>query len=57
VPCDSAEVEPQFQKLAIYARDDGQHDGGQPTHVARQFPNGRWTSKIGELEDIEHELY
>jgi hypothetical protein len=25
-------------------------------HVARQLPTGRWTSKLGELEDIEHDL-
>jgi hypothetical protein len=56
VPCESVEFEPTFQKVAIYTRDDGQPDGGQPTHVARQLPNGKWTSKMGELEDIEHEL-
>ena len=27
-----------------------------PTHAARQFPGGRWTSKLGPAEDIEHEL-
>ena len=26
-------------------------------HPARQLPDGRWTSKLGELEDIEHELH
>jgi len=25
------------------------------THAARQLPNGRWTSKLGKAEDIEHE--
>jgi hypothetical protein len=25
-------------------------------HAARQLPSGRWTSKIGVLEDIEHSL-
>ncbi len=29
---------------------------GVPKHAARQLPNGRWTSKCGELEDIEHAL-
>ena len=24
------------------------------THIARQLPNGRWTSKFGNWEDIEH---
>jgi len=55
-PCDNSEVEPGFQKIAIYAREDSINDAGQPTHAARQLPNGKWTSKIGEFEDIEHEL-
>jgi hypothetical protein len=25
------------------------------THAARQLDNGKWTSKLGQLEDIEHE--
>ncbi|TAF36353.1 MAG: hypothetical protein EAZ69_10585 [Oscillatoriales cyanobacterium] len=29
---------------------------GIPTHAARQLANGKWTSKLGWLEDIEHEL-
>lgn len=24
------------------------------SHVARQLPDGRWTSKLGPDEDIEH---
>ena len=55
-PCDNSEVEPGFQKIAIYAKEDSVNDAGQPTHAARQLPNGRWTSKIGYFEDIEHEL-
>ncbi|MBC6418616.1 MAG: hypothetical protein GDA44_07390 [Prochloron sp. SP5CPC1] len=54
--CDSAKLEPGWQRVAIYTRNNGDPDDAQPTHVARQLPNGRWTSKIGELEDIEHEL-
>ena len=27
-----------------------------PTHAARKLANGKWTSKLGWLEDIEHEL-
>lgn len=55
VPCDSDEFEPGFQKVAIYTKPSGEPDG-EPTHVARQLPNGKWTSKMGRLEDIEHEL-
>lgn len=49
--CDSGDIETNVEKLAIYATPDG-----KPQHVARQLPNGRWTSKLGRLEDIEHEL-
>jgi hypothetical protein len=49
--CDSGEPEVGMEKLAIYVTADG-----RPQHVARQLPNGSWTSKLGRLEDIEHEL-
>jgi hypothetical protein len=42
--------EPDAVKVAIYAR------SGLPTHAARQLPSGRWTSKLGQAEDIEHDL-
>ena len=51
VPCESSEVEPGYEKIAIYV--DNQ---GVPTHAARQLPNGSWTSKLGTFEDIEHTL-
>ena len=47
-PVRRLEPEPGYEKVAIYAI------GGTPTHAARQLPNGRWASKLGELEDIEH---
>ena len=43
--------EPGFEKIALFAR------GDVPTHAARQLPNGRWTSKPGLREDIEHDLH
>lgn len=46
--CDNDQLESEFDKIAIYA------DGGMPTHAARQLTNGRWTSKLGRDEDIEH---
>lgn len=49
--CDTGELEPGNEKIAIYA-----DASGAPTHAARQLPDGRWTSKCGRLEDIEHEL-
>ncbi len=49
--CDHAELEEGMEKIAIFA------DAlGSPLHVARQLPSGRWTSKLGALEDIEHDL-
>lgn len=48
--CDDASLEEGHQKIAIYA-----DDSGKPTHVARQLPNGMWTSKLGRQEDIEHD--
>ncbi|MDF5722241.1 MAG: hypothetical protein PUP91_17485 [Rhizonema sp. PD37] len=49
--CDNSELEAGFEKIAIYATSDG-----EPTHAARQLSNGKWTSKLGRWEDIEHEL-
>jgi hypothetical protein len=49
-PASDDALEPGFEKLALFAA------GGTPTHLARQLPNGRWTSKLGRREDIEHEL-
>ncbi len=38
------------EKIALFADERGF------THVARQLPNGRWTSKLGSDCDIEHDL-
>lgn len=46
--CDSALLETGFEKIAIYVLD------GKPKHAARQLSNGKWTSKLGQYEDIEH---
>jgi hypothetical protein len=37
-------------KIAIYTDADG-----VPTHAARQLPDGTWTSKLGQWEDIMHQ--
>jgi hypothetical protein len=26
-----------------------------PRHAARQLPNGRWASKLGREDDVEHD--
>ena len=46
--CDDDGLDPGYEKIAIYAL------VGQFTHVARQLKDGRWTSKLGALEDITH---
>ena len=43
-------MEEGVEKIALYA-----DQGGEPTHMARQLRSGKWTSKLGELEDIEHD--
>lgn len=48
-PCESPDLEPGVEKVAIYVDADG-----VPTHAARQVPSGGWTSKLGDWEDIEH---
>ncbi|MBD2357158.1 hypothetical protein H6G41_21460 [Tolypothrix sp. FACHB-123] len=47
--CENDVLEEGFQKIAIYA-----NSNKVPTHVARQLPSGKWTSKLGQDEDIEH---
>jgi hypothetical protein len=49
-PCQSAILEPGYEKIALYAK------SGEPQHAARQLSSGSWTSKCGQLEDIEHDL-
>lgn len=47
--CADGVLELGIEKIAIYA------DGYIFKHVARQLADGKWTSKLGTLEDIEHE--
>lgn len=51
VRCESGSLEQGIEKLAIYCNSDG-----EPTHAARQLTDGRWTSKLGTWEDVEHDL-
>ena len=46
--CSDGELEEGFEKVALYG------SGMMYTHAARQLPNGQWTSKLGQLEDITH---
>lgn len=47
--CKDGDLEAGYEKVALYAGPDL-----VPTHAARQLDNGRWTSKLGNKEDIEH---
>jgi len=53
-PCEGSEDGPGFiagfEKVAIYVDAEG-----APSHTAKQTEGGRWTSKLGEWEDIEHD--
>lgn len=45
----NVDLEPGIEKVALFA------DSQFYTHAARQLPTGRWTSKLGKAEDIEHD--
>lgn len=47
--CSDAALEDGFEKVALYKDFDG-----DPSHAARQLESGKWTSKLGDWEDIEH---
>jgi hypothetical protein len=47
--CPDERLEPGFEKVAVYGY------GFFYTHAARQLPDGKWTSKLGKAEDIEHD--
>jgi hypothetical protein len=47
--CADGSSEDRFEKVALYGSES------MYAHAARQLPNGRWTSKLGSGEDIEHD--
>jgi len=49
-PCQDGALIDGVEKAALYA------DEENITHIARQLPDGRWTSKLGSDCDIEHDL-
>lgn len=48
-PCDDGFLEEGFEKIAVYGSEYSFR------HVARQLPDGKWTSTLGALEHIEHD--
>ena len=49
-PCPDGEPEVGAEKAAVYAREE------VPTHVARQLPGGRWSSKLGRDRVVSHAI-
>lgn len=49
--CESEQLEEHYEKAALFV-----DAAGSPTHAARQLRSGRWTSKLGQHVDIEHDL-
>lgn len=47
--CENGESEEGYKKVAIYVKEDC------PSHAALQLESGRWTSKLGDLQDIQHD--
>jgi hypothetical protein len=47
--CDDDQLEVGYEKVAIFCVND------RIKHAARQLKSGRWASKLGEEQDIEHE--
>ena len=48
IECIDDKKEDGFIKVALY------HKGYKWTHAAKQLSDGRWKSKLGESDDIEH---
>jgi len=48
--CEDGSLESGLVKVAVFGI------GAELTHAARQLDDGTWTSKLGSLEDITHEL-
>jgi hypothetical protein len=48
-PCDTADLETGYEKVVIYRGADG-----SIKHMAKQLESGRWSSKLGQVWDIEH---
>ena len=50
--CFDGTLEGGIEKIALFGK--GPAGSEVPTHAALQLPSGRWTSKLGPFEDIEH---
>lgn len=48
--CSNSEFEDGFRKIALYVKPGTT----ECTHAARQLRSGKWTSKLGRSQDIQH---
>ena len=49
--CATEAYEEGFDKVALWV------NGGRPTHAALHLEERFWTSKLGALQDIKHDLH
>ena len=47
--CADESLESGFEKVVLYVNETGNW-----THAAKQLPDGRWSSKLGDAEDVTH---
>jgi hypothetical protein len=52
---ENADLEGGFEKVAIFCTIDTKTMQKEVSHAARQLPSGKWSSKLGDFEDIEHD--
>ena len=50
--CTDGSLEAGVEKIALFGKTRGATV--VPTHAALQLESGQWTSKLGELQDINH---
>ena len=48
--CPAGDDDPEFERIVLFEDAEGFF-----AHAARQLPGGRWTSKLGAWEDVEHD--
>ena len=48
--CETAEYEHGFKKIALYK------EGNEWRHASKLLDDGRWSSKLGDLEDVSHAM-
>lgn len=51
-PYDGTQLESGYEYICLYVNTDN-----EVTHAARQLPDGTWTSKLGQYQDIRHSLH